>query len=101
MAQKIEMKFGEWMIRLISKMIALGAVILGIEGMWIVLQDDLGELLMHGAYGKAACVGILCIAANFGIVPLALEIDQQILNTLGHKTTAKSGKDGVEKQEGR
>lgn len=100
MAQKIDMTFGEWMLRVVSKTIALGAVLFGFVGMWIVVQDVLDDLLMHGAYGRAACVGILCIAVNFGLTPLALEVDKQILNMLGLKPLEKPGKD-QEKQEAR
>lgn len=93
MAEKVDMTPGEWVLRFASKMVGLASALLGVAGMWIVCPEVLQQLLVHGALGKAACVGILCIGASFGLAPLAVEVDQQILNLLRLKPLPAPSKD--------
>ncbi len=73
------MPLGEWFVRLLCKLLAFGAAILGLGGLVIIGVQALLPLIDRGAYAGASCAGIACIAMMFGVGPMAVEIDNALL----------------------
>ncbi|MBB4517284.1 hypothetical protein [Paraburkholderia fungorum] len=98
MSENVEMPIGEWFVRLVCKLIAFGAAILGAGGFMIVGMRTVLPLLNDGRYVAAACTGIAGVAALYGLTPLALAVDQSLLKFSGMQPLRGQGQGASEKR---
>lgn len=83
MSENVEMPIGEWLVRLVCKLIAFGAAMMGAGGFVIIGMLTVLPLLNDGRYVAAACTGVACVAVLYGLTPLALAVDQSLLKFSG------------------
>jgi hypothetical protein len=83
MSENIEMPTGEWLVRLVCKLIAFGAVMMGAAGLMGIGMLTVLPLLNDGRYVAAACTGVACVAVLYGLTPLALAVDHSLLRFAG------------------
>ncbi|TAM97373.1 MAG: hypothetical protein EPN45_19375 [Rhizobiaceae bacterium] len=98
MSENVEMQLGEWFVRLVCKLIALGAAILGAGGFLIIGMRTILPLLDDGRYVAVACTGIACVAVLYGLTPLALAVDHSLLKFSGMQPLKGQGQGTSEKR---
>ncbi len=82
-AEKGEMGVGEWLLRLVCKLMALCVAIFGAVGLLILGLQSILPMLGRGAYVETALATIACVAVVYGLSPLAVEVDNALLRLCG------------------